>query len=218
MKININEVFYSIQGEGRSIGAPILFIRLSGCNLKCDFCDTKYHTDIKYKSISEEMLEQMKEYNHWCITGGEPLLQQEKIIELIEECTPEWVEIETNGTIVPHKELIKEVNQWNISPKNPKHNEVKDIKYNFLEWIRNNQEATHLNYIIKFVYTGDDNFIEKIIDEYYLSEDNVYIMPEGATKKEQEQKMKNVIKYCIKNNYNFSPRLHVLVWDSKKGV
>jgi len=214
MKININEVFKSIQGEGKSIGKPILFIRLSGCNLRCDFCDTKYHTEIKYDNISEEMLNLLKENKQWCITGGEPLLQQEKIIELIEECNPEWVEIETNGTIRPTYILLNMINQWNISPKNPEHNKVKNINYIFLDW----NNINSYNHIIKFVYTDKKNekFIENIIDKYCLK--NIYIMPEGSTKKEQENKTKEVIKYCIKNNYIFSPRIHVLVWDNKKGI
>lgn len=224
MKINLNEIFYSIQGEGRSMGKPILFIRLSGCNLRCDFCDTKYHTDIKYTEITPELDQLLTKHKDWCITGGEPLLQQEKIIELMEKYNPNYIEIETNGTVKPFNELLDKVIQWNISPKNLEHNKVKDIDYKFLEYLEYIDEpiqiAVQLNYIIKFVYANknDEKFIEDILNDYYLNENNIYIMPEGATKKEQEKNMPQVINYCLKNNFIFTPRLHVLVWNNKKGV
>ncbi len=217
MKINLNECFKSIQGEGQSLGMPILFIRLSGCNLRCNFCDTTYHTDIKYTEITPELDKLLQENKEWCITGGEPLLQQDEISNLIEKYNPRHIEIETNGTIAPFPDLYRNSIQWNISPKNPDHNEVKNIKYNFLSFI-GRQLSTDYN--IKFVYSNkeDEKFIEDILDKYNLDENNIYIMPEGATRKEQDDNMKDVIDYCIKNNFNFSPRLHVLVWDSKKGV
>jgi len=215
IKVNINEAFHSIQGEGATIGHPILFIRLAGCNLHCLFCDTQYHTNINYNEINDELDKLLRKHKSWCITGGEPLLQQDKILELIREYDPEWVEIETNGTIKPSDELLEIISQWNISPKNPEQNEVKNIEYKFLDSL-----AYNINYIIKFVYTDkqDENFIETMIDNYYIDENRVFIMTEGATKKEQEHNMPNVIEYCLKNEFNFSPRLHVLLWNNRQGV
>ena len=206
--IKINEIFYSLQGEGKTIGQPKLFIRLSGCNLKCDFCDTKYH--IENNEVNFSLL---KKYKRWCITGGEPLLQQEEIEKLIEKYKPKWIEVETNGTIEPNGYLLDVVNLWNISPKNPKFNAVKKIKYNFLDGSFSTQD-----YILKFVYNNDSMFIKKIVKKYNIMNSDVYIMPEGETKKQQEEKMKMVIDFCLKNNFNFSPRLHVLVYDDERGV
>jgi len=61
-------------------------------------------------------------------------------------------------------------------------------------------------------------FIKKIVKKYNIMNSDVYIMPEGETKKQQEEKMKMVIDFCLKNNFNFSPRLHVLVYDDERGV
>ena len=82
--MKINEIFYSLQGEGKWTGLPNVFIRTSGCNLRCSFCDTKYaYYDGKEMSI-KEILNQIVKYNcqYICLTGGEPLLQKD-ILNLI---------------------------------------------------------------------------------------------------------------------------------------
>ena len=86
--MKINEIFYSIQGEGIQSGLPTIFIRLTGCNLRCSYCDTKY-AYIKGKHLSiDEISLKLKEFpcNTVCITGGEPLLH-ENILELIKVST-----------------------------------------------------------------------------------------------------------------------------------
>lgn len=97
--MKICEIFKSIQGEGQQAGEPTVFIRTSGCNLKCSWCDTPYHKEGKEMTV-EEIVKQVKVYGvpNVCITGGEPLLQEE-IKELIEELMM-WfnVYVETNGT------------------------------------------------------------------------------------------------------------------------
>ena len=83
--LNICEVFTSIQGEGKDCGTHALFIRLSGCNLKCSFCDTKYSWTEGTQTIQEDIIKKIKEYrdkfnNNYIIwTGGEPLLQELKL-------------------------------------------------------------------------------------------------------------------------------------------
>ena len=82
--LNVSEIFQSIQGEGVSIGKNVIFIRLGGCNLNCNFCDSKYHKN--YKPIGFELLKfHLLEMNSKTIvfTGGEPLLQEKEIIEFI---------------------------------------------------------------------------------------------------------------------------------------
>lgn len=226
MNININEVFYSIQGEGKTIGQPRLFIRLGGCNLRCKFCDTQY--SYKGNFQDDSVLEAETIYDNrgvttiswfpsWVITGGEPLLQEKAIIKLVAKYAPKWIEIETNGTIKPSKLLQKHVNLFNISPKDPKQQKGRlktKLAVNFKELERNS------DYIVKFVYSNktSEKFIEKTIKENKIDPSRVYVMPEGQSKKEQEEKMPEVIKYCLKNNYKFSPRLHVLVWNTKRGI
>src|SRR3982750_1041596 len=111
-KLKLSELFCSVQGEGPHIGTPCVFLRLSTCNLKCSWCDTKYTWDWQNYDIKKEIKE----------------ISIEKIVEKLHEFSNKYqsyqVEIETNGTIIPNNELVKLVNQWNVSPKTSNsHNE-----------------------------------------------------------------------------------------------
>lgn len=101
MSINVNEIFYSIQGESLATGRPCIFIRLSGCNLRCAYCDTTYAYTQGSRMTVSEILAQISQYNCLLveITGGEPLQQNETprlITRLIQ--TGYEVLLETNGT------------------------------------------------------------------------------------------------------------------------
>ena len=100
--MKICEIFYSIQGEGNWIGLPNIFIRTAGCNLRCSFCDTIYAFDEKREMTITDIVKEIKKYNcnHICITGGEPLIQNEtnKLIEIL--CNKGYrLCLETNGSI-----------------------------------------------------------------------------------------------------------------------
>ena len=225
--MKINEIFYSIQGEGKSIGKTAVFVRLSGCSLSCNFCDSKYHTKIDQSLTTQNILNTLSEKNckRIVFTGGEPLLQQKAIYDFIRENKSIFlstsIEIETNGTIEFSKEFTQIINDhcfkfhFNVSPKlsssgNPKtktyYKQFKDIKGNNAS-------------IFKFVYVK--NYFYEILD--YVStklipKKMVYIMPEGATKKEQENLMEEVVAFCKIYDFTFSPRLHVLIWDNQRGI
>lgn len=98
MKLKVNEIFYSLQGEGRFTGHPAVFVRLSGCNLSCPFCDTSHQRGREIEV--DEIVGIMKKYptRHAVITGGEPGLQITG--EFIERLHGEgyFVQVETNGT------------------------------------------------------------------------------------------------------------------------
>lgn len=110
----INEIFYSIQGEGYHTGTPAVFIRFSGCNLKCSFCDTK-HQDGKNMSLYE-IINEIKKYPNArmvILTGGEPsLFINQAIIDAIKRAGM-YIAIETNGT---HK-LPDGIDWITLSPK-----------------------------------------------------------------------------------------------------
>jgi organic radical activating enzyme len=97
--LNVKEVFYSIQGEGLYSGVPMSFIRLSGCNLNCSFCDTNYSNGSEVEE--EDIVKMIKRNNrhHVCITGGEPTLQDlTKLISLLIK-ENKSIHLETNGTL-----------------------------------------------------------------------------------------------------------------------
>lgn len=99
-KFRINEIFYSLQGEGRWTGRPAIFVRFSGCNLRCDFCDTDFHD---FEELDEEtLLTRIKEASATCrfivLTGGEPTLQvTPRLIALLHR-HHYYIAMETNGT------------------------------------------------------------------------------------------------------------------------
>lgn len=95
----INEIFYSLQGEGHHSGYPAVFVRFAGCNLKCPFCDTKHSEGIPMSD--EDIIHAVNLYKaDWVIlTGGEPTLQiDEEFVHLLQRATGKRVAIETNGT------------------------------------------------------------------------------------------------------------------------
>ena len=96
--MRINEIFYSLQGEGRYMGVPAVFVRLSGCNLRCPFCDTDFTS---YNEMSEEdIVRSVSDYptRHIVITGGEPTLQLTASLIVKLHAAGFFVQIETNGT------------------------------------------------------------------------------------------------------------------------
>ena len=100
--MKIAEIFKSLQGEGKNQGRPCLFIRFSGCNLRCRWCDTKYAQEGGMEMSNDAILEQVWRTNppYVCITGGEPLLQADDLEPLLASLHKRgtMVDIETNGT------------------------------------------------------------------------------------------------------------------------
>lgn len=112
----LHEIFFSVNGEGLQSGRPMVFVRLSGCNLRCNWCDTKEAWVQKEKRSSHEIIESVREYRtNWvCITGGEPLLQDlEPLISELEY----KISLETNGTI--YKDVIKKADFVSADIKTP---------------------------------------------------------------------------------------------------
>lgn len=204
--MRINEIFKAVQGEGPEIGTPTVFVRLSGCNLQCDFCDTKYHIEGDQMEF-DELEKAIKNFDikHLTFTGGEPALQNTELTTLIgTRLNGYYTSVETNGTIVVAPVFDSIV----ISPKKESINN-EALKY----------YAELPNTTFKFVYEEADNkWWEAVIEECNLPLDRIYIMAEGATREEQQKKMPEVIDYCIENKFKFAPRLHVLAYDDKRGV
>jgi organic radical activating enzyme len=117
--LKITEIFPSIQGEGLRSGEPTIFIRLTGCNLRCDFCDTKYAWNEGEDYPVEKVLEAVKNIQRkypadWvCLTGGEPQIQPIKPLVKQLKIAGYKVQIETNG--IRYQPL--DVDWWTLSPK-----------------------------------------------------------------------------------------------------
>ncbi len=130
MKLIVNEIFYSLQGEGRFTGHPAVFLRLAGCNLSCPFCDTDHQSGEEMDA--EDIVGLMTAYptRHAVITGGEPGLQL--TAEFVDRLHREgyFVQVETNGTV----EIPLNVDWITCSPKTPdiRPERVDEIKLLFM--------------------------------------------------------------------------------------
>lgn len=170
--MRVNEIFYSIQGEGRNAGTPAVFVRFSGCNLKCPFCDTDFSF---YTEMSEEeILDKINKYkcDFVVLTGGEPTLQvTPKLLELLRK-SGKYIAVETNGT----RKIDTKLYDWvTVSPKhkfvsaknqlNRLINEIKlvaDLQCT-QEWLSEVENNFHANYYyLQPCDTGDIKKNEEI--------------------------------------------------------
>lgn len=153
----INEIFYSLQGEGTFTGSAAVFVRYSGCNLKCDFCDTAHQSG---KVISdEELIARVCQYptRHVIFTGGEPtLFLKASILKTLHE-RGKFIHVETNGTIRLDDEIEHLIDWITCSPKNgnvPQIQRIDELKIVF--------DMEHIDHVDKL------DHVKAEVEEYYL--------------------------------------------------
>ena len=168
--------------------------------------------------------------NHVVITGGEPLLQQDKLVLLLTllkttnrenefDHRPYRIEIETNGTIRPQNELVKLIDQWNISPKtsnslNERQGIILEKFYNkSLPYFRNLE-----NVFFKFIVDKPEDIkeIDELIKKHELPNKRVILMPQATTKEDLLKKSMWLEEFAKENGYTMSTRLHVLLWENQR--
>ncbi|MEO0275583.1 MAG: 7-carboxy-7-deazaguanine synthase QueE [candidate division WOR-3 bacterium] len=211
MRIPIIEIFESIQGEGKNQGIFSIFLRLPFCNLRCSFCDSKYtyeNPKFEWKNVKEvlKMINGFKAQN-LVITGGEPLLWQKNLLPLIKKIK-KFIEVETNGTIIPLEEFDKYIHQYNVSPKLSNSGEKKEKRFNakVLRWFARNKKS-YFKYVI-----DKEIEIEEVIEQIEkikINQERIYLMPCAQTKEELEEKSKIVMNLCKKYKFNYSDRFHI---------
>lgn len=218
------EIFYSLQGEGVSMGKPSIFVRLAHCNLSCSWCDTAYtwqkgEGPLSLELSVEALRDKLMQYpcKHLVITGGEPMLQQKEILGLL-EMLPEWsVEIETNGTILPLEKLVQRVEQFNVSPKLNHSGNGKSQAYHeeALRAFVHSGKAW-----FKFVVQGVSDMDEVLesVKAIGVSPDRVLLMPEGTDSKTLTERSLFLVELCLQYGFRLTDRLHVRLWGNKKGV
>ena len=225
--MQVNEIFKSIQGEGPNFGKPAIFLRTAQCNLKCTWCDTKYTWDWKnydfQKEVKEMTIDEVKdaildlEIKHLVITGGEPLLQQDDLADLLSFLKPDfYVEVETNCTILPNKMLTDLIDQWNVSPKTKNSgNPLELCENNECYYFFANQENCFFKYVVE--NESDIPEIKKFVAKYNIPENRVQLMTQASTKEEISAREKSISELAKANNFLFSPRLHVAMWGAQRG-
>jgi 6-pyruvoyltetrahydropterin 2'-reductase len=246
--MRIAEHFYSLQGEGPATGFPAVFLRLAGCNLvcggketvktgqlhdgatwRCDTIETWSHgesTEVKAAVelfCREQYLSQLCRGAHLVITGGEPLMQQDELSQLIRildvecGCAP-YIEVETNGTILPEPALLTRVNQWNVSPKlrNSGMPEERRINGDALRCF-----AALDNAYFKFVVTEEADAAEageEFVQKFGIPPHRVFLMPGAATRAALTALFPSVAELCKQRGWRLSGRLQLEIWDQAVGV
>lgn len=216
------EIFHSIQGEGVSLGTPCVFLRLAGCNLACSWCDTAYSWNGTASGVrlAPEMAAELvlrHPCRHLVLTGGEPLLQQKALPALLRLLPAHVVEVETNGTIMPDAELLEHIAQFNVSPKLPHsgNEAAKTWKPDVLRRLADSGKAW-----FKFVVACEDDVknVLRQASEANIPPERILLMPLASTRQELDTLRAQTVEWCLRYGLRFSDRLHIAIWDSKKGV
>jgi len=209
----VSEIFEGIQGEGKYAGVPSLFIRLSGCNRRCSFCDTKYSWGKGTPYTLDQIVKIIKESKlNWIVfTGGEPMLQFNLISKVIRRITRDvrttnkYFAIETNGDLIDEtniKNLIILFRYIACSPKCPATaRRVRALleRYNPMCWD------------IKVVTDLEKEGVNMIPYATIL-------MPLTCYSKKDKIILKKVWSYCVKHNIRYSPRLQFFIFGKKRKV
>lgn len=222
----VAETFTSFQGEGPSTGQPAAFIRLSRCNLTCEFCDTPYTWDwSRFHPGTEASRQTAGDLATWVtaqrtglvvITGGEPLIQQAALIPLITALTDakRIVEVETNGTIAPLAGLAGLVTRFNVSPKlsGSGVSEGRRLVPSALRALAATGKA-----VFKFVICdpGELDEIAELEAAYGLAP--VWVMPEATSPQALTAGMQDIAEAVLARGWSLSGRLHVLLWGDARG-
>jgi 7-carboxy-7-deazaguanine synthase len=219
--VRVSEVFHSIQGEGILAGTPSLFIRLSGCPLRCKWCDTQYAWDA---NDGEEIPvpEIVNKVVHWpcryvVITGGEPMVnpQLPELTKALKERN-KHITIETSGI-----NFIAGLScdLMSISPKLTNSGQ-KDLLINSAYLASIKQLVRRYHYQLKFVVDSADDLpeIQQMLEEIGgVSAEKVMLMPQAKKRDELIAKSPMVAKMCVETGFVFCQRLHILLYDGEKG-
>ncbi|ELY90136.1 7-carboxy-7-deazaguanine synthase QueE [Natrinema altunense] len=230
----INELFYSLQGEGTLAGVPSVFVRTSGCNLRCWFCDS-YHTSWEpthARMTLAEILAEIESHDadHVVLTGGEPLLHEASttLLEALDE-RGYHTTVETNGTIYRDAPI----DLASVSPKlesstpTPDRDPTGDG-----EWeARHEADRIDMDALarlvesydvqLKFVVTDAEDMPEirelladlRAVADVPVSDDDVLLMPEGATRDRLAETRARVADLAMEYGFRYTPRLHVDLWN-----
>jgi 7-carboxy-7-deazaguanine synthase len=236
----INELFYSLQGEGRLAGTPTVFVRTSGCNLRCWFCDS-YHTSWEPTHAwlnLDEIIAEVKAHEqakHVVLTGGEPLIHDRSVdlLDRLSQCGYHTT-VETNGTIYRDTSI----DLASISPKlvSSTPTTERDPKGTG-EWAERHETSRidmdalvtlieRCEFQLKFVVTGREDMIEienlvsRTRDRAAVPVRNadVLLMPEGATRETLDEHRNEVAEIAMEYGYQYTPRLHVDLWNDAPGT
>jgi 7-carboxy-7-deazaguanine synthase len=239
----VNELFHSLQGEGKLAGVPSTFVRTAGCNLRCWFCDS-YHTSWEPTGAWRDLDDivaavEARPGDHVVLTGGEPTVH-EACVDLLDRLSARGYHttVETNGTVfrdaaIDLASLSPKLASSTPSEARPPAGGAADIE----EWTDRHEERrldydAMARYVeaydtqLKFVVTGPDDMpeIERVVERLRetasaaIPDDDVLLMPEGTTREELESTRRVAADLALEHGYRYTPRIHVDVWNDAPGT
>ncbi len=222
----IAETFTSIQGEGMLAGVPSFFIRTSGCNLRCAWCDTPYASwrpEGSRRSVGDLVAKAAATgCTHVVITGGEPLLQRE-LPDLAQALASagHHTTVETAGTLAP--EFACDL--LSVSPKTSNSDPEGGVRARHRA-LRGALEPLirlldrHPEHQLKFVVRGEGDIGEvlELVERVGAERGRVLLMPEGRTSGEVAARAAAVARLCLRYGFRYSPRLHLDLFGGGRGV
>ena len=223
--MKIAELFYSLQGEGSLVGVPSVFIRTSGCNLRCAWCDTPYTswqpegTELDLNRIVDEV--RAHPARHVVITGGEPMIQPE-MVPLTERLRAlgMHITIETAGTVFQPVAC----DLMSISPKlsnsTPGGSFAEPHDRLRIQPAVLRELMARYEYQLKFVVENpaDVAEIRALLEALDAPRERVILMPEGTEHARLVERGQWLAEICKEEGLRFSPRLHIDLWGSRRGV
>ncbi|HQR09228.1 MAG TPA: 7-carboxy-7-deazaguanine synthase QueE [Gemmatales bacterium] len=226
--MRIAELFYSVQGEGMLVGMPSVFVRTSGCNLRCGFCDTPYtswNPESNNQSV-DDIIKQIKQFDckYVVLTGGEPMIAPE--IETLcsrLENDGHHITIETAATVF--KPIQADL--MSLSPKLA--NSTPPVESGWAE--RHDRDRINLEvirefmdrypYQLKFVIDqpGDIVEVQELLAQLPAApKEHIFLMPQATSVEELVKKGRWIAELCKTHGYRFGPRLHIDLWGHTRGT
>jgi organic radical activating enzyme len=205
--LKVNEIFYSLQGEGSRTGRPTTFIRLSGCNLKCPWCDTDHenYQEMMDEAILKMVLDESMKTRWACLTGGEPFTQEITHLVTMLIDADYRIQIETNGLLLAHSmssDVLPYVDLLTVSPKLW----VAD-KYGAWEgfpWLINLPKAAEVKLVL------DENDPRECIEFFLQGDFPIYLQPESC-KKESTERCVRLVKAFADERVRLGVQVHKIV-------
>ena len=247
LSISNDKAFYTLEGEGRFVGQPSVFLRLAICNLTCKGfasedsphgCDSyiswSVNNRFSYEDLNKyfednNLVEKLKKGAILKLSGGEPFLQQKRLFEWVVQFKEKFgfrqtylgdepilkIDFETNGTVLPDDRWVDVLNAtFTTSPKMSNNGDEEKLRY----------KPKVLKYLIskkacfKFVINSQSD-LDELYAKYINSadvlppKDLIWLMPCCGSRREHELKAPMVAELCKEHGFNFSPRLHLVLWD-----
>jgi len=227
--VKISEIFYSVQGEGSLVGVPSVFVRTSGCNLRCTWCDTPYTSwnPEGADETLESILAQVRSFGakHVVVTGGEPMIAPQ-IVPLTNELHQMGlhITIETAGTVVQPVAC-------DLMSISPKLRNSSPVDRDGGRWFAQHERTRYQPEVLKSLLSGyqhqvkfvvvdpaDLTEIQQMQQELAISAENIVLMAEGTDASTLHNRALWLVNVCKEHGYRFSPRLHVDLWGARRGV